>query len=193
MTERKRLIKFIPIILSIILLIFLIAPVSSDDVIISNETGENWIRWSWDTIALYDIYIDNSLVLEDYTLSDTIATGLNPNELHIIELRDSATNNLIQRQYTLTANLTDTQNSDSILNDILNVESYKFWFILSLIVFFIALFSTLQILFIVPFFGFIITLILYSIQDFSITLAGTFFMGISVALILLSFLGMVDR
>jgi hypothetical protein len=54
---------------------------------IYNSTTSNSIYWFWENGGTYNIWMDNELTLTNYTVNNTLLTGLNPNEMHLIELR----------------------------------------------------------------------------------------------------------
>ena len=159
------------------------------DTTISNETGDTWIIWSWDTIESYDVWIDNQEVLTEYTINNTILTGLNPDELHLIELRTADYHVLEARQYTKTSSINANDNAvNTLASDITNPGNYLFWLALGLVFFIIGIFH-FRLIWILTCGFMIVSLVLYAPN-----LTGDFASGAMIAfygsMILLSAYGL---
>jgi hypothetical protein len=106
---------------------------------IYNSTTSNSIYWSWENGGTYNIWMDNELTLTNYTVNNTLLTGLNPNELHLIELRDSNNTIIEGRSYTITNE--STENVLTSINEFFDYNSWLFWFIMGIIFFLIGVVS----------------------------------------------------
>jgi len=73
---------------ALIALIFLVSVASGAEIIITNETGNTWIKWEWQYNAPHDIYIDGKLLAKNTSVEHWILSDINPEEKHSILVVD---------------------------------------------------------------------------------------------------------
>ena len=75
------------VLLLLILGSMILTVASASPVEITNQSGETWIKWTWDQVASYDIYVDGNLLLNDITNPNYIIVGeLPPESPHQIRI-----------------------------------------------------------------------------------------------------------